>query len=383
MKISRPGSGRFLLASRPPSGFLGLALLLAGAIGGCAERALDGADGGGPSGGTAGAATGPGNGGFASPDAGGDLGAVAGRGSGGGSGSGGTPGSGGVSGSIANYPTTCGSAFLGTDVMNWIVFDSDRENFNRDVFMVRANGTEITRLTTEIGLDREPSFSPDGNQIAFTSDRSGTFQIHVMNLTTRLVTQVTRRPEGADQSSFSHDGAWITFHSGPSVYVIHPDGTAEKRIATGLDNFNAYSWPQFAVGDQELIFDRNNEIDAVRLDGSGFRRIVANWTTTIKSPTVSPTGVDIAYAVYCGTGLSIWTTPFSTTTNPCEGRRLTPVGEPPSQRPAWGPNNVIAYERVDRASNVASIALISRTAGSMSCILTADTADSRNPSWSQ
>jgi hypothetical protein len=43
-----------------------------------------------------------------------------------------------------------------------------------------------------------------------------------------------------------------------------------------LDNFNANSQPQFSADDSELIFDRNNEINSVRLDGSGDRKIVQN-----------------------------------------------------------------------------------------------------------
>ncbi len=82
------------------------------------------------------------------------------------------------------------------------------------------------------------------------------------------------------------------------------------------------------------------------------------------------------------TGLSIWRTPFSTKTNPCQGRRVTPVGEPDSQRPAWGPNNLLAYERVDRATNVAAIAVISRVPGSVPCLLTPGLDDNRNPAWS-
>jgi hypothetical protein len=145
---------------------------------------------------------------------------------------------------------------------------------------------------------------------------------------------------------------------------------------------DGYFWPAFSADGSELLFDRNNEINAVHLDGSGFRRIVQNWTTTIKSPAVSPNGVDVAYQVYCDTGPSIWTTPLSTTTNPCEGRRVTPVGDLDSLRPAWGPNNLIAYARVEKGTNVASIAVVSRAGGSVPCVLTADHADDRNPSWS-
>lgn len=297
------------------------------------------------------------------------------------------------SGAGGNHPGVAGtSGAAGTAGINlpnvWIAFDSDRD-FNRDIYMIRPDGTDLTRLTSEPGIEKEPAFSPGGDRLTFTSDRGGDgFQIYLLYLASNQVTKVTHRAEGADQSRFSPDGELITFHSGASVYIIRPDGTEETLVATGLDSFNAYFWPAFSADGQQLVFDRNNEINAVRLDGSGFRMVVRNWTTTIKSPSVSPGGGEIAYQVYCDDGgPSIWTTPFSTVTDPCGGRRLTPPGQPPSQRPAWGPDNWFAYERVDKASNVATIGLISRTEG-VPRILTSDApgsvaADNRNPSWSR
>jgi hypothetical protein len=113
------------------------------------------------------------------------------------------------------------------------------------------------------------------------------------------------------------------------------------------------------------------------------RQIVQNWTTTIKSPAVSPDGREVAYHVWWEMpGVSVWTTPFSTKTDPCKGRRVSPVDNYVAQRPAWGTLKYLAYERVDPATNVASIAVISREAGSAACPITPVGTDNRNPSWS-
>ena len=295
----------------------------------------------------------------------------------GGAGAGGSLGTAGSAGLSA-----CGPSLLMSGATGRIAFDSDRSDFNRDLYTIAVDGSALTRLTTDPSVEKEPAFSPDGQRLSFSSDRSGTFQIYLLDLATTQATQVTNIPDGADQSSFSHDGTLIAFHSNASVWVVHPDGTGATMVATGLDSFNAYFWPHFSADDTELVFDRNNEIDAVHLDGTGFRQIVQNWTTTIKSPAVAPGGIDVAYAVWCDGALSVWTTPFSTTTQPCMGRRVTPAGDLTSQRPTWGPNNLIAYERVDSSANIGSIAVISRTAGSLPCSLTPDLADNRNPAWS-
>jgi Tol biopolymer transport system component len=292
---------------------------------------------------------------------------------------GGSPGTGG-----SPAITACGPDLLTSGATGKIAFDSDRTDFNRDIYIMAVDGSGLTRLTTEPSIEKEPAFSPDGTKLSFSSNRSGTFQIYLLDLTTMQVSQVTNMTEDADESSFSPDGSLIAFHNAASVWVVHPDGTGATLVATGLDNYNAYFWPHFSANGSELAFDRNNEIDAIHLDGTGLRQIVQNWTTTEKSPAVSPNGADVAYVVNCQNDiqLSVWTTPFSTTTNPCAGRRVTPVGDPLSQRPTWGPNNLIAYERVDASTNTGSIAVISRNAGSLPCILTADLSDNRNPAWS-
>jgi Tol biopolymer transport system component len=267
----------------------------------------------------------------------------------------------------------------------WVFFDSDRARSDRDLYRIRPNGTELTQLTTEASIEKEPAVSPDGTRITFTSDRDGTMQIYLMELATQKVVKLTDLAAGADQSSFSRDGTMVAFHSGSSVYVTRLDGAGSTLVATGINPFNAYFWPKFTPDDQELVFDRNNQIHAVRLDGTGLRAVVNNWTIQIKAPSVSPAAGELAYHAHCGLGgsgepFSIWTTRLSTSMDPCSGRRITPPGEPASQQPAWGPNNVFAYERV-AATNVASIAL--KEPGSPPCILTPDSADNRHPAWSR
>jgi Tol biopolymer transport system component len=281
-------------------------------------------------------------------------------------------------------PTDCVAQLPAAVRDRWIAYDSDREDFRRQIYMMHPDQSGFTRLLNDSSIDKEPAFSPDGASIAFTSDREGVPQVFLLQLATNTVTRVTNRSEGADQPSFSRDGTLIAFHSGESVYVVSTDGAQEHLVATGLGTFNAYFWPQFSADGSELVFDRNNEIDAVKLDGTGLRMIVQNWTTTIKAPAVSPNGLDVAYHVYCDDpGTSIWTTPFSTTTDPCKGRRVTPVGKYGAERSAWVTSTLISYEQVNLDTNVASIAVISRETGSTPCIITPGTADSRNPTWSQ
>src|SRR6516225_5481094 len=56
-----------------------------------------------------------------------------------------------------------------------LVFDWDG-----DIWRVPTTGGLARRLTNHPARDREPRFSPDGKQLAFISERSGSPQVHVM-----------------------------------------------------------------------------------------------------------------------------------------------------------------------------------------------------------
>ena len=61
-----------------------------------------------------------------------------------------------------------------------IVYDSHRDG-NRNIYAMNLNSHQVTQLTTNPGRDEYPKFSPDGERIAFHSERHGATEIFVMN----------------------------------------------------------------------------------------------------------------------------------------------------------------------------------------------------------
>ena len=63
---------------------------------------------------------------------------------------------------------------------NQIAFSSQREGY-WNIYTVDVGGGNLLQLTTNVGDDLEPVWSPTGDQIAFTSNREGSFKVFVMD----------------------------------------------------------------------------------------------------------------------------------------------------------------------------------------------------------
>jgi len=148
-----------------------------------------------------------------------------------------------------------------------IVFTSDRHG-SADLFRVKADGSGIERLTDSPAYDDQAAFSPDGKQLVFVTTRGGgTSDLWTMDLQTRKAKALTSGPGGDFRPAWSPDGKWIAFSSDrgstmpmghgrwehlqiADIYVIHPDGSALKRIT---EHGNFCGSPKFAVDSRRVL----------------------------------------------------------------------------------------------------------------------------------
>jgi len=102
----------------------------------------------------------------------------------------------------------------------------------------RADGTQ---LTFDPAWDRTPAWSPDGNQIAFASDRSGNWDVWVIPATGGVATQITFDPTDDGAPCWSPDGAQIAISSERSgnsdIWAVPATGGAATQITIhpGID----------------------------------------------------------------------------------------------------------------------------------------------------
>lgn len=105
-------------------------------------------------------------------------------------------------------------------------------------------------LTSDLGSEVEPSFSPDGNQVAYAWDSptQDKWDIYVKTIGADSASRLTKTPEGHGNPAWSPDGRWIAFrrflpHVRKSlILAIPPGGGAEKLISDDPRTAGPLAW---------------------------------------------------------------------------------------------------------------------------------------------
>ena len=93
-----------------------------------------------------------------------------------------------------------------------IVFTSNRANRNDwDIYVMDVNGANVRRLTSSPGLDTEPVFSPDDKLIVFSSDRTGNLGLWAMRADGSNQTLLLDSPIAEIEPAWRPDGNQILF----------------------------------------------------------------------------------------------------------------------------------------------------------------------------
>ncbi|HKX28446.1 MAG TPA: PDZ domain-containing protein [Blastocatellia bacterium] len=86
-------------------------------------------------------------------------------------------------------------------------------SFAGDLWIVPREGGEAARLTTGIGYESGPAFSPDGTEIAFTGEYDGNTDVYVISAKGGVPRRVTYHPGPDTAVGWTPDGQRILFYS--------------------------------------------------------------------------------------------------------------------------------------------------------------------------
>jgi serine/threonine protein kinase len=118
----------------------------------------------------------------------------------------------------------------------WILFTSNRSG-NLDLWEISTKTTALRRITENQADDWDPAFAPDGKNILWSSNRSGHLEIWMANADGSGARQVTNDGADAENPTMTRDGTWIVYTSGNpaklGIWKIHPDGSGATRLVSG------------------------------------------------------------------------------------------------------------------------------------------------------
>jgi len=180
-----------------------------------------------------------------------------------------------------------------------ILFTQGDVMSNIDIWVMDADGHHRRRLTEHPERDQRAAWSPDGKHIAFVSQRDGDVAIWMMDADGGHKHKLTKGRE----PSFSPDGRRIVFTSGQfqgwdEIYTIDVTGENLQRLTFDKGKFDMY--PVWSPDASRIAFDSERfggqELMLMLPDGSGQTRITVAEHTFEAEPVWSPDGLALAYS---------------------------------------------------------------------------------------
>jgi Tol biopolymer transport system component len=229
-----------------------------------------------------------------------------------------------------------------------------------DIYAVRADGTALTRLTTDPAADFDPTWAPDGRHLAFRTARDGNDEIYVIDADGSHQRNLTHDPAADWSPAWSPDGtrlAYATFAFGgrspggpyTDIAVINPDGTGRKRLTTAHGEYPAWS-----PDGRQIAFTsgRAGSYDIWVMDADGTDQHPLTTDPAYESSaTWAPDGTEIAFDAERGPGSDAETgigPDFDLWVMRADGTGQAHLTTDPATEdrfPAWGPDGRLAFSR--------------------------------------
>jgi TolB protein len=144
--------------------------------------------------------------------------------------------------------------------------------------------------------------APGGCKIAFTSDRTGNMDIYIMDADGTNLKRVTDSPEAEQNPSWSPDGRQLAFvaftkEGGASItrakiYLVNVDGSGRRIL---IDDRMTDLFPAWSPDGQRIAYEVPGEIRTVLANGNSIQTLATSSDSNVRQPKWSPDGTAIAY----------------------------------------------------------------------------------------
>lgn len=151
-----------------------------------------------------------------------------------------------------------------------------------DIYVMNADGTDFENLTNTPESEWVPVWSPDGQRIAFSSDRDGDSEIFLMNKDGSDLVQLTENDGHDGRPRWSPDGSEIAFETDRDgddwdIYIMNADGSDPRPVTSNTTSDFAPAW---SPDGNWLVYvsnnDEDNEIFIIDINGQNQQRLTSN-----------------------------------------------------------------------------------------------------------
>ncbi len=205
---------------------------------------------------------------------------------------------------------------------NWIAFSSNRDGATYDVYVVPAIGGEPRQLTYHSATEVVTDWSPDGRRILFYSGRGGRgFELAELEVKAGVARTLTRLDTILRYGVYSPDGKSVAYDSmtGPIQYWrpryrgsanadVHVRSLGDGKTTRLTDYDGMDLWPMFSGDGQSLFYvsDVSNGTPNIVREPAGGGKVTAvthHQGDAVRFPTIARGGALIAYEY----GGGLWT----------------------------------------------------------------------------
>ena len=166
-----------------------------------------------------------------------------------------------------------------------------------ELWVMDADGANARAVVDNGSENRSPSWTPDGGALVYASFVTGNWEIFRIDLATGETVNLTESPFADQAPRVARDGASILFHTNRDiqfeVYAMDADG-GDARNLSRSEADDRYPVP---TPDGGVVWSRfTDSFDLWIMDGDGNGQRAITWTDYEElSPSVSPDGTEVVY----------------------------------------------------------------------------------------